>query len=61
MATPMTPASFYTPAYGVVLHLQSDLMVQPVRPNAKTQGEWRSMDEANYLLSTLSFSFSPPS
>lgn len=51
MMSAMNPASFYTPAYGVVIYLQSDLMVAPTRPNAKTQGEWRSMGESNYILS----------
>lgn len=33
-------------------------MVAPTRPNAKTQGEWRSMGESNYILSALLF-FAP--
>ncbi|CCM05604.1 uncharacterized protein FIBRA_07832 [Fibroporia radiculosa] len=51
LARPMSPASFYTSAYGIVLHLQSDLLVSPVKPTARMQGEWRSMGESNYLLS----------
>ncbi|KAI0952888.1 hypothetical protein AcW1_007251 [Taiwanofungus camphoratus] len=52
MMKPLTPASFYTSAYGLVLNLQSNLMVPPYRQIGKNQGEWRSLRETNFLLST---------
>ncbi|KAI0927539.1 hypothetical protein AcV5_008051 [Taiwanofungus camphoratus] len=51
MMKPLTPASFYTSAYGLVLNLQSNLMVPPYRQIGKNQGEWRSLRETNFLLS----------
>ncbi|EPS98660.1 hypothetical protein FOMPIDRAFT_1031336 [Fomitopsis schrenkii] len=51
MLNPVTPATFYTSAYGIVLHLQSDLLVNPDRPSTKVVGEWRSLGESNWLLS----------
>ncbi|KZT67094.1 hypothetical protein DAEQUDRAFT_729508 [Daedalea quercina L-15889] len=51
MLNPVTPATFYTSAYGIVLHLQPDLVVKPDRPNTKVMGEWRSLGESNWLLS----------
>ncbi|PCH40329.1 hypothetical protein WOLCODRAFT_136778 [Wolfiporia cocos MD-104 SS10] len=48
---PTSSATFYSSAYGIVLHLQADLMVGPGRPNPRTQGEWRGMGESNYMLS----------
>ncbi|KAI0952889.1 hypothetical protein AcW1_007251 [Taiwanofungus camphoratus] len=38
MMKPLTPASFYTSAYGLVLNLQSNLMVPPYRQIGKNQG-----------------------
>lgn len=58
MLNPVTPATFYTSAYGIVLHLQSDLLVKPDRPSTKVMGEWRSLGESNWLLSE--WSYSPP-
>ncbi|PCH40334.1 hypothetical protein WOLCODRAFT_98719 [Wolfiporia cocos MD-104 SS10] len=52
MMNPMSPVSFYTPAYGIVLNLQSNLLVRPQRLTGRNQGEWRSLGESNYLLST---------
>lgn len=51
MMNPLSPVSFYTPAYGIVLHLQSNLLVKPERLFGKNQGEWRSLGESNFLLS----------
>ncbi|OBZ71400.1 Exosome complex exonuclease rrp6 [Grifola frondosa] len=51
MASPLSPTSFYTSAYGLVLRMQPDLMVSSDKPTSKTKGEWRSMGETNYLLS----------
>ncbi|KAI8994106.1 hypothetical protein BD414DRAFT_273374 [Trametes punicea] len=51
MAAPLTPATFYTSPYGIVLRLQSNLEVPPDRPDHRVQGEWRSMGESNWLLS----------
>ncbi|CCM00622.1 uncharacterized protein FIBRA_02658 [Fibroporia radiculosa] len=51
MMNPLSPVSFYTPAFGVVLHLQSNLLVRPERLAGKNQGEWRSLAESNFLLS----------
>jgi len=51
MMNPMSPVSFYTPAFGVVLHLQSNLLVKPERLVGNHEGEWRSLGESNYLLS----------
>ncbi|TFY57965.1 hypothetical protein EVJ58_g6702 [Rhodofomes roseus] len=44
-------STFYTSAYGIVLHLQPDLLVKPDRPTTKVKGEWRSLGESNWLLS----------
>ncbi|KZT11751.1 uncharacterized protein LAESUDRAFT_641601 [Laetiporus sulphureus 93-53] len=49
--TDILPATFFTSAYGVVLHLDSSLMVPPSRPTQETPGEWRGMGESNYMLS----------
>ncbi|KAI0366952.1 hypothetical protein BV20DRAFT_951200 [Pilatotrama ljubarskyi] len=51
MMTPLTPASFYTSPYGIVLRLQEGLQVSPDKPDDHVQGEWRSMGESNWLLS----------
>ncbi|KAL6300082.1 hypothetical protein BKA93DRAFT_868238 [Sparassis latifolia] len=51
-AKPVTPTTFYTPAFGTVLHLQSELLVMPSPPTKTAQGEWRSMGTTNVLLST---------
>ncbi|OSD02439.1 hypothetical protein PYCCODRAFT_1467800 [Trametes coccinea BRFM310] len=51
MVSPLTPASFYTSPYGIVLRLQSGLQVSPDRPTPRVEGEWRSMGESNWLLS----------
>ncbi|CCM03068.1 uncharacterized protein FIBRA_05188 [Fibroporia radiculosa] len=51
MMRPMTPASFYTSAYGIVLHMEAWLKVPPSRPTHETMGEWRGMGESNYMLS----------
>jgi len=51
MLNPVTPATFYTSAYGIVLHLQPDLLVKPDRPTTRVMGEWRSLGESNWLLS----------
>ncbi|KAI9064662.1 hypothetical protein FKP32DRAFT_1648980 [Trametes sanguinea] len=51
MASPLTPASFYTSPYGIVLRLQSGLQVSPKRPTPLVQGERRSVGESNWLLS----------
>ncbi|KZS99795.1 uncharacterized protein LAESUDRAFT_732875, partial [Laetiporus sulphureus 93-53] len=51
MINPLSPISFYTPAYGVVLHMQPDLLVNPDRLRGNNQGEWRSLGESNFLLS----------
>ncbi|PCH36029.1 hypothetical protein WOLCODRAFT_28307 [Wolfiporia cocos MD-104 SS10] len=50
-ARPMSPASFYTSAYGIVLHLEPSLVIPSSRPTPETPGEWRGMGESNYLLS----------
>ncbi|EPS98615.1 hypothetical protein FOMPIDRAFT_59328 [Fomitopsis schrenkii] len=47
----LQPATFYTPAYGIVLHLVPSLMVPPDGPTAETKGEWRGMTESNLMLS----------
>ncbi|GBE85251.1 3-O-alpha-D-mannopyranosyl-alpha-D-mannopyranose xylosylphosphotransferase [Sparassis crispa] len=52
MMNPMTHTSFYTSAYGVVLHLQSNLLVPPTKPHPRTQGEWKSMGLTNTMLGT---------
>ncbi|KAI0823219.1 hypothetical protein BC628DRAFT_1325337 [Trametes gibbosa] len=51
MMVSLTPASFYTSPYGIVLRLQQGLMVSPDRPGPTVEGEWRSMGESNWLLS----------
>ncbi|KAH9917959.1 uncharacterized protein B0H18DRAFT_883279 [Fomitopsis serialis] len=48
---PLQPATFYTPAYGIVLHLDTGLMVPPDPPTVLTKGEWRGMGESNFMLS----------
>lgn len=60
MLNPVTPATFYTSAYGIVLHLQPDLLVKPDRPSTKVLGEWRSLGESNWLLSASPLSPPPP-
>ncbi|TFY60886.1 hypothetical protein EVJ58_g4869 [Rhodofomes roseus] len=58
---PLQPATFYTPAYGIVLHFDPGLMVPPDPPTVLTKGEWRGMGESNYMLSTSVPSPSPAS
>ncbi len=40
-------------AYGIVMRLQEGLQVGPDRPGRGVEGEWRSMGESNWLLSTF--------
>ncbi|KAH9933266.1 hypothetical protein B0H21DRAFT_835315 [Amylocystis lapponica] len=49
--SPVTATTFYTSAYGLVLHMQPNLLVSPLKPPRGIKGEWRSMGESNYLLS----------
>ncbi|KZT11759.1 uncharacterized protein LAESUDRAFT_754314 [Laetiporus sulphureus 93-53] len=51
LATDVTPATFFTSAYGIVLHLDTGLRIPPTRPTEETEGEWRGMGETNYMLS----------
>ncbi|KZT64246.1 hypothetical protein DAEQUDRAFT_732853 [Daedalea quercina L-15889] len=48
---PLQPATFYTPAYGIVLHFDPGLMAPPERPDKFIKGEWRGIGESNYMLS----------
>ncbi|OJT14234.1 3-O-alpha-D-mannopyranosyl-alpha-D-mannopyranose xylosylphosphotransferase [Trametes pubescens] len=51
MMASLTPVSFYTSPYGIVMRLQEGLQVGPDRPGRGVEGEWRSMGESNWLLS----------
>ncbi|KZT09090.1 uncharacterized protein LAESUDRAFT_722792 [Laetiporus sulphureus 93-53] len=51
MVNELSPVSFYTSSYGIVIHMQPDLLVKPARVTDRTIGEWRSLSETNYLLS----------
>ncbi|RPD56204.1 hypothetical protein L226DRAFT_535831 [Lentinus tigrinus ALCF2SS1-7] len=51
MTSTLTPFTFYTQQYGLVLRMQQDMTVAPEWPDEKTKGEWRSMGVSNYLLS----------
>lgn len=50
MTSPLTPISFYTSTYGLVLRMHSDLVVPPNKPN-RIKGEWATMEQSNWLLS----------
>jgi len=51
MVRPLTEMSFYTSAYGMVLRMQPDLMVSPVRaPANMVLGEWKNLQHSNWLL-----------
>ncbi|EJF56867.1 hypothetical protein DICSQDRAFT_112435 [Dichomitus squalens LYAD-421 SS1] len=51
MSSPLTPVTFYTQQYGLVLRLQGDMTVSPDWPSTKRKSEWRSMGVSNWLLS----------
>ncbi|KAI0718280.1 hypothetical protein C8T65DRAFT_737499 [Cerioporus squamosus] len=51
MTSTLTPFTFYTQQYGVVLRMQQDMTVSPDWPDDRAKGEWRSMGISNYLLS----------
>ncbi|KZT09088.1 uncharacterized protein LAESUDRAFT_537492 [Laetiporus sulphureus 93-53] len=51
MMNELSTVSFYTSSYGLVIHMQPDLLVKPARVTDRTIGEWRSLSETNYLLS----------
>jgi len=48
---PVTQRTFYTSAYGLVLRMQSDLLVAPTQYKSNVRGEWRSLAASNVLLS----------
>ncbi|KZW02608.1 hypothetical protein EXIGLDRAFT_759733 [Exidia glandulosa HHB12029] len=52
---PLKPYDFYTPEFGTVLRIQSDLMVTPAgqlkRPSGDGSGEWLSLEYSNDILS----------
>ncbi|KAG8745306.1 hypothetical protein FRC10_008323 [Ceratobasidium sp. 414] len=54
-AADLSPWDFYTPysqAYGIVLRMQSDLLVSPLVDGARpSSGEWHSLEFSNRLLS----------
>lgn len=53
MSNPLTPRTFYTSVYGIVLRMDLGIMVSPDKPSPdEPHGEWRSMGESNVLLST---------
>lgn len=51
MTAPLTPISFYTSPYGMVFRMHADLVVPPNKPN-RIKGEWATMEQSNWLLST---------
>ncbi|KAJ3551401.1 hypothetical protein NM688_g4726 [Phlebia brevispora] len=52
MSNPLTPRSFYTSVFGLVLRYDLGIMVGPEKPSPdEPHGEWRSMGESNVLLS----------
>ncbi|KAI0671047.1 hypothetical protein C8Q78DRAFT_973893 [Trametes maxima] len=51
LMAPLTPVSFYTSPYGIVMRLDDTLRVSPNKPTTKVMGEWRSMEQSNWLLS----------
>ncbi|GJE97686.1 hypothetical protein PsYK624_139070 [Phanerochaete sordida] len=52
MSNPLTPRTFHTSAYGLVLRMDLGIMVSPEKPSPdEPHGEWRSMGESNVLLS----------
>ncbi|TFK86284.1 hypothetical protein K466DRAFT_493131 [Polyporus arcularius HHB13444] len=51
MTSALTPFTFYTQQYGLVLRIQNDMTVSPDWPNERAKGEWRSMGVSNFLLS----------
>ncbi|KAF8317669.1 hypothetical protein DL93DRAFT_2110386 [Clavulina sp. PMI_390] len=47
----LQPMDFYHPAYGIVLRVQSDLLVGGSNPSYQDgQGEWRPLEFSNWLL-----------
>lgn len=52
MSNPLTPRTFHTSTYGLVLRMDLGIMVSPDKPAPdEPHGEWRSMGESNVLLS----------
>ncbi|KDQ19027.1 hypothetical protein BOTBODRAFT_184820 [Botryobasidium botryosum FD-172 SS1] len=51
MLRPLTPMSFYTSAYGMVLQMQPSLIVSPFKaPPNMVLGEWKNLQHSNWLL-----------
>ncbi|KDQ61660.1 hypothetical protein JAAARDRAFT_518082 [Jaapia argillacea MUCL 33604] len=47
----LAAADFYTPAYGLVLRFQSNLLVPSTPDPSPQRGEWQPLRQSNYLIS----------